>query len=135
MIQSIARGICAARYYILRIRPSWVATPSPNPPGRPALRSLSEATNYDQPQVRILLGVLFCGGGLQLLLRPEAREGSRPTSLSCRSVPIISSAPLPALPRLRIRPSLLRIPPVPRYQVPALIYPELASVAFWRPRP
>jgi hypothetical protein len=33
----------------------------PDTPGRPTLRSLSEATNYDQPQVRILLGVLFCG--------------------------------------------------------------------------
>ena len=50
--------------------------PLPRPPGRPTLRSLSEATNYDQPQVRILLGVLFCGGGNQLLLRPQ-READR----------------------------------------------------------
>src|SRR6516165_6893268 len=41
----------------------------PTTPGRSTLRSLSEATNYDQPQVRILLGVLFCGGGVQLLLQ------------------------------------------------------------------
>jgi hypothetical protein len=46
------------------------------PFGHPALRSLSEATNYDQPQVRILLGVLFYGGGLQLLLYREARRDS-----------------------------------------------------------
>jgi len=45
------------------IRLGWAATPSPDTPGRPSLRSLSEATNYDQPQVRILLGVLFCGDG------------------------------------------------------------------------
>jgi len=50
-----------------------MATPSPDTPGRPALRSLSEATNYDQPQVRILLGVLFCGGPLQLLLLRKPR--------------------------------------------------------------
>ena len=50
-----------------------MATPSPDTPGRAALRSLSEATNYDQPQMRILLGVLFYGDGLQLLLlrKPE----------------------------------------------------------------
>jgi hypothetical protein len=41
----------------------------PDTPGRPTLRSLSEATNYDQPQVRILLGVLFCGDGPRLLLQ------------------------------------------------------------------
>ena len=50
-----------------------------NPPGRSTLRSLSEATNYDQPRARTLLGVLFCGDGLQLLLqlyfsRDEARR-------------------------------------------------------------
>ena len=41
-----------AHYYISRIRPGWVATPPPD----------------TQPQVRILLGVLFCGGPVQLLL-------------------------------------------------------------------
>jgi hypothetical protein len=49
-----------ARYYILRIRPGWVATPSPDTPGHSALRSLSEATNCEQPRARIKLGVLFC---------------------------------------------------------------------------
>ena len=37
-----------------------MATPSPDTPGRPALRSLSEATNYDQPQVRTLAWGSFC---------------------------------------------------------------------------
>jgi hypothetical protein len=49
-----------ARYYLLRIRPGWVATPSPDTPGHSALRSLSEATNCEQPRVRTKLGVLFC---------------------------------------------------------------------------
>ena len=56
----------------MRIRPGWAATPFPDTPGRSTLRSLSEATNYDQPQVRILLGVLFCGEGLQLLLQRKS---------------------------------------------------------------
>ena len=34
----------------------------PTAPGRSTLRSLSVATNYDQPRARTLLGVLFCGG-------------------------------------------------------------------------
>jgi hypothetical protein len=37
-----------------------VATPSPDTPGHSALRSLSEATNCEQPRARIKLGVLFC---------------------------------------------------------------------------
>ena len=48
-------------------------SPSPDTLGRSTLRSLSEATNYDQPRACTLLGVLFCGGPLQLLLlrKPE----------------------------------------------------------------
>ena len=35
---------------MLCVRPGWAATPrAPKPPGRSTLRSLSEATNYDQP--------------------------------------------------------------------------------------
>jgi len=44
-------------------------SPSPDTPGRSTLRSLSEATNYDQPRARTLLGVLFYGDALQLLLQ------------------------------------------------------------------
>jgi hypothetical protein len=51
---------CVARNYILCVRPSWVATPSPDTPGHSALRSLSEATNCEQPRARTKLGVLFC---------------------------------------------------------------------------
>ena len=43
--------------------------PSPNTPGRSTLRSLREVTNYDQPRARTLLGVLFYGDALQLLLQ------------------------------------------------------------------
>ncbi|SRR6266567_4041040 len=59
-LRVIAHGVCVARYYILRIRPGWVATPSPDTPGHSALRSLSEATNCEQPRARTKLGVLFC---------------------------------------------------------------------------
>jgi hypothetical protein len=40
------------------------------------LRSLSEATNYDQPQVRILLGVLFVATGFNNCCATR-REGLR----------------------------------------------------------
>jgi len=35
--------------------------PVPQPPGRSTLRSLSEATNYDQPRARTLAWGSFCG--------------------------------------------------------------------------
>ena len=55
------------------------------PPGRSTLRSLSEATNYDQPQVRILLGVLFCGDDLQLLLQPDRGRRGEAAGVGARA--------------------------------------------------
>ncbi len=86
-LRVIAHGVCVARYYILRIRPGWVATPSPDTPGHSALRSLSEATNCEQPRARTKLGVLFCDDSRRVSIkyccsRPCLTAASRRRGLS-----------------------------------------------------